>query len=246
MITKHLYDTHVHTIETSPCGKLHAAETVEWYASHGYTGLVITDHLHKQFLDTAGADHGWDILIDKYCQGYRAALQKGNEIGFTVIFGAEMRFEDNDNDYLIYGIDENWLRQHPYVICQSARDFFQKYHNDVLIIQAHPYRDGNINVFEDSIHGIELINTNRRHNNYPDRALDLCKKHPEYFRQAGSDTHRAEDRCLAGIETEQNIHNSFEFADLIRSGNYCLYAPDFPQYVEEDRQLREVKSDNSK
>ena len=73
--------------------------------------------------------HGWDILIDKYCQGYRAALQKGNEIGFTVIFGAEMRFEDNDNDYLIYGIDENWLRQHPYVICQSARDFFQKYHN---------------------------------------------------------------------------------------------------------------------
>ena len=105
-----LYDTHVHTIETSPCGKLYAADIVEWYASHGYTGLVITDHLHKQFLDTVGSGHDWDTVVEKYTAGYKAAVRKANEIGFTVILGAEMRFWDNDNDYLVYGIDEQWLR----------------------------------------------------------------------------------------------------------------------------------------
>ena len=233
-----LYDTHVHTIETSPCGKLYAADTVEWYASHGYTGLVITDHLHKQFLETVGTDHGWDAVVEQYTAGYKAAVRKANEIGFTVIFGAEMRFSDNDNDYLVYGIDEQWLKEHPFIICQSAKDFFRQYQNEVLIIQAHPFRDGNEIIFEDSVHGIEMINTNQRHNNYPDRALGLCRRHPEYYRQAGSDTHRAEDRCRAGIITHQKIHDSFEYADLIRSGNFTLFAPDYPDYVEEDRKMR--------
>ena len=49
MMKQYLYDTHIHTIETSPCGKIHAAETVRYYADHGYTGLVITDHLHPDF-----------------------------------------------------------------------------------------------------------------------------------------------------------------------------------------------------
>ncbi len=238
MSNKNIYDTHIHTIETSPCGKLPAADTVDWYAAHGYTGLIITDHLHQQFLDQADTDHDWDLVTDRYLAGYNAAFQRGKEIGFTVILGAEMRFTDNDNDYLVYGIDESWLRSHPYVICQSVKDFFRKYHDEVLIIQAHPFRDGNKVVFEDSIHGIELINTNQRHNNYPDLALELSRKHPEYFRQAGSDMHRAEDRCLAGIETDQLVHDSFGYADLIRSGNYRLYAPGFPDYVAEDLKIR--------
>ncbi len=233
-----IYDTHIHTIETSPCGKLYAADTVEWYAAHGYTGLVITDHLHKQFLDMADTDHDWNVVVDRYMAGYKAAAKKGEELGFDVIFGAEMRFTDNDNDYLIYDIDERWLREHPYIICQSEKDFFRKYHNEILIIEAHPFRDGNQIVFEDSIHGIELINTNPRHNNYPDRALSLCRKHPEYYRQVGSDMHRAEDRCRAGIITNKRVHDSFEYADLIRSGNFSLYSPDFPYYVETDRQMR--------
>ncbi len=238
MATQYIYDTHVHTVETSPCGKLYAADTVDWYASHGYTGLVITDHLHKEFLDRADTDNDWNLVVDRYLAGYKAALREGEKIGFTVMFGAEMRFTDNDSDYLIYGIDEQWLRAHPYVICQSVRDFFRKYHNEVLIIEAHPFRDGNLVIFEDSIHGIELINTNRRHDNYLDRALELSRRHPEYFRQAGSDMHRAEDRCLAGIETDQMIHDSYEYADLIRSGNFRLYAPDFPNFVEEDIKMR--------
>lgn len=239
MTEQYLYDTHIHTVETSPCGKIPAAETVDYYAAHGYSGLVITDHLHPLFLQTADTEHDWDIVVDRYMAGYKAAKKRGDEIGFDVIFGSEMRFPENDNDYLVYGIDEAWLRAHPYVICQPAREFFKKYRDEVLVMHAHPYRDGNLTVFEDAVHGVELINTNPRHNNWPDRALELCRRHPEYYRQAGSDMHQTTDRCLAGIRSGKRIRDSFEYADLIRSGEFGLYAPDYPEYVQADREMRE-------
>ena len=114
-----------------------------------------------------------------------------------MLLGAELRFPENDNDYLVYGIDEAWLRSNPYVCCMSAREFFQKFHDQVLIIHAHPYRDGNTTVFENAIHGTEIINGNPRHDNYNDRALELARRHPEYYRLAGSDTHQSGDEARA-------------------------------------------------
>ena len=239
MEKQYIYDTHIHTIETSPCGKIPAAETVDYYAAHGYAGLVITDHLHPEFLARVDDEaHDWDHVVDLYMAGYRAAKKRGDEIGFDVIFGSEMRFPENNNDYLVYDIDENWLRAHPYVICQSAREFFEKYKDEVLVMHAHPYRDGNLTVFENAVHGIELINTNPRHNNWPDRALALWQRHPEYFIQAGSDMHQVTDRCLAGIITDNRITNSHEYAELIRSGAYDLYAPGYPEYVDAFHKMR--------
>lgn len=238
MTNQFIYDTHIHTIETSPCGKIPAAETVDFYASHGYTGLVITDHLHQEFLQKAGKDNDWDHIVDLYLAGYRAAKKRGDEIGFDVIFGSEMRFTDNNNDYLVYNIDEAWLRAHPFVICQTAREFYQKYHEEVLIIHAHPYRDGNLTVFEDAVHGIELINTNPRHDNWTDRAFELYYRHPEYYIQAGSDMHQVPDRCRAGIIADHRILDSFEYADLIRSRSYELYAPDHTEYLEKLKEYR--------
>ncbi|MDA6864799.1 hypothetical protein OSL55_27745, partial [Escherichia coli] len=79
--------------------------------------------------------------MDHYLSGYKASKKRGDELGFDVILGAELRFPQNDNDYLVYGIDEDWLRSNPYMCCTSAREFYEKFHNEVLIIHAHPYRD---------------------------------------------------------------------------------------------------------
>ena len=94
MEKKLLYDTHIHTVETSPCAHIPAVETVDYYAAHGYDGLIITDHLHQIFLDKVGMDKSWDEIIDLYLVGYRAAKQRGDEIGFDVILGAEMSFPE--------------------------------------------------------------------------------------------------------------------------------------------------------
>ena len=101
---EYLYDPHTHTAETSKCGHLPAAEVVDRYAGHGFSGLVVTDHLHPEYLSRIDTDHNWDHVIDHYLAGYRASKARGDELGLDVILGAELRFPENDNDYLVYGI----------------------------------------------------------------------------------------------------------------------------------------------
>lgn len=238
----YLYDTHIHTSETSHCGHVPGAVQAERYAAAGYTGIFITDHLHPEWLGWEDRNHNWDEAMDLYLAGYKAAKKRGDELGLNVMLGAEMRFPENNNDYLVYGIDEAWLRSHPYCVCTSAREFFRLYHNEVLVMHAHPYRDGNEVVFEDAVHGVEFINLNPRHENYTEKCLELIKRHPEYYHQAGSDAHQDGDECRGGIISPKLLQDSFAYADLIRSGDYHLYAPSEPEYLGIDEKMRNGSS----
>lgn len=237
-MNEYLYDTHIHTQESSACGYVEAAEVVNRYARNGYSGLVITDHLHPEYLSRIDTEHNWNKVMDHYLSGYHAAKTRGDEIGFDVILGAEMRFPENDNDYLVYGIDEQWLRSNPYVCCMSARAFYERFHNEVLIIHAHPYRNGNTVVFEDAVHGCELINVHPRHENHNELALELCRRHPAYYRLAGSDAHENGDESRAGVLLPQRVSDSFAYKRMIESRNFRLWAPEFQLYVEADMNLR--------
>ena len=95
---------------------------------HGFSGLVVTDHLHPEYLSRIDTEHDWQKAMDHYLSGYKASKKRGDELGFDVILGAELRFPLNDNDYLVYGIDEDWLRSNPYMCCTSAREFYEKFH----------------------------------------------------------------------------------------------------------------------
>ena len=176
--------------------------------------------------------------MDHYLAGYHASKKRGDEVGFQVLLGAELRFPENDNDYLVYGIDEDWLRSNPYVCCMSAREFWQKFHDQVLIIHAHPYRDGNTVVFEDAVHGTEIINGNPRHDNHNDLALDLARRHPDFFRLAGSDTHQAGDEARAGVILPEKPADSFAYKDLIEQRRFRLWSPEFQSFVDADEKLR--------
>ena len=233
-----LYDPHTHTSETSRCGHLPAAEVVDRYVKQGFTGLVVTDHLHPEYLSRIDTQHNWDAVMDHYLSGYRASKKRGDEVGFDVILGAELRFPENDNDYLVYGIDEQWLRSNPYMCCMSAVEFFAKFHDQVLIIHAHPYRDGNKEVFESAVHGSEIINGNPRHENGNELALDLCRRHPGFFRLAGSDTHQAGDEGQAGIILPERVKDSFAYKKMIETMNFKLWSPGFQSFVDADEAMR--------
>lgn len=234
----YLYDPHTHTSETSLCGHLPAAEVVDRYVRRGFSGLVVTDHLHPEYLSRIDREHNWDKVIDQYLAGYHASKARGDQVGLDVILGAELRFPENDNDYLVYGIDEQWLRSNPYMCCMSAREFFAKFHDQVLIIHAHPYRDGNTTVFEDAVHGAELINGHPRHENHNEKALDLCRRHPDYFRLAGSDTHEDGDEAHAGVILPERVRDSYAYKHMIETMQFQLWAPDFQPFVEADLAMR--------
>ena len=238
---EYLYDPHTHTAETSKCGHLPAAEVVDRYVRHGFSGLVVTDHLHPEYLSRIDTDHDWNKVIDHYLSGYRASKQRGDEVDFQVLLGAELRFPENDNDYLVYGIDEAWLRSNPYVCCMSAREFYRKFHDQVLIVHAHPYRDGNTTVFEDAVHGTEILNAHPRHENHNDRALELAKRHPEYLRLAGSDTHEDGDECRAGVLLPERVRDSFAYRRMIEGRCFRLWSPVFPELAAADEALRRAE-----
>lgn len=233
-----LFDPHTHTAETSKCGHLPAAEVVDRYVRHGFSGLVVTDHLHPEYLSRIDTDHDWNAVCDHYLSGYHASKKRGDEVGFQVLLGAELRFPENDNDYLVYGIDENWLRSNPYICYMSAQEFFDKYHNQVLIIHAHPFRKGSAPVQETAVHGAEIINGNPRHENNNDLALALCRRHPEYYRLAGSDTHRAGDEAQAGVLLPEKPKDSFAYKHLIETRRFRLWSPSFQSYVDADEEMR--------
>ena len=189
-----LFDPHTHTAETSKMRPSASGRSGGPLCTPRFFGLVVTDPPASGIPLRIDTDHDWNAVCDHYLSGYHASKKRGDEVGFQVLLGAELRFPENDNDYLVYGIDENWLRSNPYICCMSAQEFFDKYHNQVLIIHAHPFRKGSAPVQETAVHGAEIINGNPRHENNNDLALALCRRHPEYYRLAGSDTHRAGGR----------------------------------------------------
>lgn len=236
----YLYEPHCHTAQTSLCGHIPAAELVDRYVKNGFSGLVTTDHLHPEYLSRIDIQHSWDAVMEHYLSGYRAAKKRGDEVGLDVILGAELRFPENDNDYLVYGVDEQWFYANPYMCCMSAQEFFDKFHDEVLIIHAHPYRHGCAPVQETAVHGAELINAHPRHENNNDRSLALCTRHPEYFRLAGSDTHQRGDEAHAGVLLPERVKTSHAYKHMIETMQFQLWCPSFPDFLEADKQLRKA------
>lgn len=234
----YLYDPHTHTAETSKCGHLFAADVVDRYVRNGFSGLVVTDHLHPEYLSRIDTQHNWDMVMDHYLTGYHASKKRGDEVGLDVLLGAEFRFPENDNDYLVYGIDEQWLRSNPYACCMSAQEFYDKFHNEVLIIHAHPFREGSAPVQETAIHGAEIINNNPRHENNNDKAMEMCRRHPEYFRLAGSDTHRDGDEARAGVILPERVKDSRAYKHMIETLQFQPWCPDYPGILAADADMR--------
>ena len=217
------YETHCHTVETSTCGKWAAADMVRRYYECGYTGLCVTDHLHEKFLTKINHKGDWQYCIDEFMKGYRAAKAAGDALGMDILFGVEIKFpEDAHKDYLLYGVDEQWLRDNPWLCDLGHKAFYEKFHKDVLIIHAHPFRD-NDGVFLDSVHGVEVVNRHPRSQNRNEMAIRLAKETPRLYRLCGSDAHRFGDEARAAILVPHRLKDGKELRQVILQKEYKLW-----------------------
>jgi len=220
------FELHLHTAETSKCGTVSARDFVRNYHSLGYDGIVVTDHLHESYISLQNCRDDWQECMTRYLFGYEEAKRAGDEIGLTVALGVELRFPECENDYLLYGIDEAFLRAHPYLYRTDHKSFFREFGNELLIINAHPFRNCD-EVFYDSVHGLEIVNANPRHDSRNRLALQLALEHPELYRVCGSDAHRPGDEGLSAVLFEGHITDSFDVKRAIESGKYRLWCPEF-------------------
>ena len=235
------YELHLHTSETSKCGHVPAADQIRTYHALGYAGVCVTDHLHDTQIRYFDVGDDWKTVVDRYLIGYRAAKAAGDAVGLGVIFGVELRFPENDSDYLIYGIDEQWLYDHPWVNRMDHQSFFDRFRDEVLIIHAHPYRYCD-EVFYTCVHGLEIVNCNPRHDSRNALALQLIKEHPHLYRTVGSDAHQIGDEGRAAILTAERIRDSYALKDVITSGRYqnWVQCPEFQWILQESEAIPHV------
>lgn len=213
----YLYDVHVHTSETSPCGKVDAETLVCMYKTAGYDGLVITDHYCRDYFEALRAG-SWKDKINQFLRGYRIALQKGKKLGINVLLGIELRFDENWNDYLIYGIDENFLYENRYLYEMSIKTFHDYVRDTtVLIYQAHPFRIASFPEKPEYLDGIEVYNGNPRHESHNEKAADYAKKH-NLKMLSGSDFHQTGDLARGGVALPEAPKDSMELAKLLAGG----------------------------
>ena len=210
-------ETHLHTSEGSRCGKLPAKEMIEYYHRAGYKTVFVTNHFASKQLDSWG-DISWEEKMDRYLLGYRNAKEAGEALGMNVLLSAEFAFADSRRHYLAYGIDEAFLKAYPHLEKMSAADFWpiaQKH--DLLVIQAHPFRDLSQTPTPGIVHGLEVVNPNPRHKPYDQFAEEIAMEFGLY-RTSGSDAHRPEDVARGGMISREEIRTVEEFIQLVKNG----------------------------
>ena len=214
-------ETHLHTSEVSPCGRLTAAEHMKYYSDAGYSTVFVSDHFSVYFTYFL-KDLPWEERIDAFFEGYRAARAAGEPLGITVLPSAEVELTYFKNHYLIYGDVEGFLKRHENICELSIEEFYRVAKEDgILVIQAHPYRDGKCYPTTEYVDGFEAYNSNPRHEDFSARTLALARENGKYI-SSGSDAHRPQDVCRGGILSEAPVLSSEDFIELVRSGEYEL------------------------
>ena len=154
-------ELHAHTSIASPCGKATPEETVRLYLEAGFDGLVITNH----FSLASFGDISKEDLVALHMTAYERACKAAEGTGLKVYLCAEIRFVENGNDYLLYGVSQE--------ILETVYDHFHKglaaFRESAplpqsLLIQAHPFRDGCVPAEGRLLDGVEVFNMHPNHN----------------------------------------------------------------------------------
>ena len=216
----YLTELHAHTSEVSRCAHVDAAGVVDRYLNAGYSTLVIANHFNNYTLDIAGSD--WQSRADYYLRAWRRAVAYAGD-RMHVLLGMEIRFPENSNDYLVFGLDEQYILSHPYLYDRNLRDFSESARADgLLVVQAHPFRDGMSVMSPELLDGYEVFNGTVTHNSRNPIARAWCRTHGK-IPTSGSDFHNPDSVIDAGILTDEPVTDMATLCRILRSGAYTLH-----------------------
>lgn len=209
------YDTHIHTADVSTCATALGKYQAVAYKEAGYSGIFITNHFFRSPTCAVPKNLPWAERVDLFCHGYEEAKSVGDKIGLQVFFGWEETYLDQD--FLVYGLDKNWLLEHPEVerwTLEQQYEEISKYGG--MVIHAHPFRDrpyiSKIRLYPNLVHGVEAFNgANYEEEN---RQAYLYAKKYNLPITAGSDSHHTNIVC-SGIETDKPLHSVHDYIRLV-------------------------------
>lgn len=182
-------ELHAHTSEGSPCGLITTAQLIQAYLKTGAQALVLTDHysmkIHHQFLKAP------------YTSTYKKAKQITSNLPIQIFLGMEINLIHSPNDYLLYGLSEDFYDSHPELYALDLASLSTLVHaHHGLIFQAHPLRHPCQLCNPSLVDGFEL-NTSPFHSNHNDILLAWLKANLEHYPHlkliTGSDCHGLEN-----------------------------------------------------
>ena len=213
-------ELHAHTSEVSPCGHVTAPEVADRFIKEGYSSLVITNHYTAYIINNLTGT--WREKMDYYMHPYYLMREHAGD-RLHVILGCELRFEGNINDYLIYGITEEFLRENPDLHKMSLRSFAPlARENGFLVVQAHPFRNGIEIVPPELLDGMETFNGTPSYDGR-NTIADAWAKRYGLIRTSGSDFHNPDQFGTGGILTSAAIRTGEELVAVLKSGDYTLH-----------------------
>jgi|LSQX01.1.fsa_nt_gb hypothetical protein len=217
---KYKYELHCHTKNVSACGRVSAAEIVKMYKDAGYSGIVITDHYSPMTYNISHIACPQNA-VDFYISGYKEALKYADE-NFTVLLGMELRYYATANDFLVYGLTEDFLRNNGNLMKKYPKRFYKlAKENNLIVLQAHPFRTGMIRINPKYLDGAEVHNgkTSKAANDKADKWVDENKMQ---IKVSGSDFHRKKHLAKGGIITNEPIKSNDDLVRILKSGEYEL------------------------
>lgn len=219
-IYKYRIELHAHTTPASSCSEITPHELVEIYKSIGYSAVVVTNHFMYQHNGREKEEY-----INSFLEDFRQTEKYGKELGIRIYLGAEIRFTENYNDYLVFGVDQKILEDIYDYLPHGIENFRRNYTMpDSVFIQAHPMREGLERVDPALLDGIEVFNMHPHHNSRVGLAMVHARENRHFIVTSGSDFHHpnVNHEGLAAIRTTYLPENTFSLAKLLKEGDYLL------------------------
>ncbi len=214
------YEVHLHTAQSSKCGFTPGQEYIEKFKAAGYDGIIVTDHFYHG--NTAiDRDLPWARFVEEFCKGYEAAKEEGDRRGFKVFFGWEENYQNDE--YLIYGLDKEWLIKHNEILHASQQEMLEMVHEGGgAVVQAHPFRERgyikNVNVHPFQCDAMEASNFG----NPPEQdilAYNFCRDRGITM-TSGTDIHNKVvlNDATTGMVFEKPLESINDYVAAIKSG----------------------------
>lgn len=219
-----LYETHMHTSEGSACASSTGEEMARAYAENGYTGIIVTDHF---FYGNTAVDRSlsWEEWVERYCLGYEHAKAEGEKQGLQVFFGWESGYKGTE--FLVYGLDKEWLLEHPEIRDATVEEQFELVHaGGGIVSHAHPFREASyikeIRLYPEYVDAVEGVNgchsgftkKCQGHPEYNDMAIEYAKKYGLPL-TAGSDQHCTE-MVYGGMVFPRRLRDIHDFVQAVK------------------------------
>jgi len=212
------FETHCHTAEVSPCGVLTAEQIITGLKKADYMGTFITDHFYSRFFHMRGIENlSWKSQAESWLAGYRAAKIKGDEAGIKVFLGLEVNPDGSRYEFLVYGPDERFIIENGPFYKLTVSELYSLVHeNGFLMFHAHPYRYGLSPEDPAFYDGIEIVNSQPRHESRNKLALQFAFEHDKMI-IAGGDVHMEGDIGRGGIMLPGSINSVAGFIEYYKN-----------------------------